>query len=96
MMIIVIIIIIVHYQILRVCLLQQVSGSGPEGQVRAQDVVSFTPGVAPLAAPMAAVPGAGFVDFPTSNIRQVSHHHRGTGGLADDRQDGCVVGYPQT
>ncbi|XP_046374636.2 dihydrolipoyllysine-residue acetyltransferase component of pyruvate dehydrogenase complex, mitochondrial-like [Haliotis rufescens] len=46
-----------------------VSGSGPDGQVRAQDVLSFTPSAAPLAAP--AVPGAAFTDIPLSNVRQV-------------------------
>lgn len=48
-----------------------VSGSGPDGQVRAQDVLSFTPSAAPLAAP--AVPGAAFTDIPLSNVRQVGN-----------------------
>ncbi|KAL8558132.1 hypothetical protein ACOMHN_021450 [Nucella lapillus] len=51
--------------------LKQVPGSGPEGQIRAQDVVSFTPGAATLAMPGVGAPGAAFVDIPSSNIRQV-------------------------
>lgn len=51
--------------------LRQVSGSGPDGQIRAQDILSFTPGAAPLSMPGIAAPGGAFVDIPTSNIRQV-------------------------
>ena len=54
---------------------QQVSGSGPEGQIRAQDVLSFTPGAAPVVTPLAGPPGAAYMDIPTSSIRQVSHPH---------------------
>ena len=54
---------------------QQVTGSGPEGQVRAKDVLSFTPGAASVVTPVAGQPGAAFFDIPTSNIRQVSHPH---------------------
>ena len=54
---------------------QQVSGSGPEGQIRAQDVLSFTPGAAAVVTPLAGPPGAAYMDIPTSSIRQVSCPH---------------------
>jgi pyruvate dehydrogenase E2 component (dihydrolipoamide acetyltransferase) len=68
-------------------LLQQVSGTGPEGRIRAQDVENFVPSAAPAgpaaaAAPAVAsaavpasapvpVPGATYTDIPLSNVRHV-------------------------
>ena len=64
--------------------MQQVTGTGPEGRVRAQDVEQFVPpapGMAPpmgapaMAAPTPAAPpppGAVYTDIPLSNIRQVT------------------------
>nr|KAG5685216.1 hypothetical protein BaRGS_013995 [Batillaria attramentaria] len=59
--------------------LSQVLGSGPEGQIRAQDVLGFTPAAAaaaPSASPAppvggAPTPGAAYTDFQISNMRQV-------------------------
>lgn len=57
--------------------LKTLGGSGPAGQIRANDVLTATPGMAaPVGAPAAAVsvPAAAstsFVDLPLSNMRQV-------------------------
>ena len=59
-----------------------VKGTGAAGRVVAEDVEKFVPGVAPLPSPAAGIPvraaavaapsvGAGFVDIPMTNIRQV-------------------------
>ncbi|WAR17358.1 ODP2-like protein [Mya arenaria] len=51
--------------------LNMVTGTGPDGQIRAEDVMSFTPsGTAPTpSAPSVAAPGA-FVDIPVSGMRK--------------------------
>lgn len=49
--------------------LSQVQGTGPDGQIRADDVMNFTPSVAPSPAVGAPAPGA-FVDIPLSNMRK--------------------------
>ncbi len=63
--------------------IQLVSGTGPDGRVRAQDVESYVPAPAapaPVAAPVpgapapvapAPVPGAVYTDIPLSNVRKV-------------------------
>lgn len=55
--------------------LNLVAGTGPDGQIRAEDVMSFTPGVAApvtmattAVAPHVAAPGA-FVDIPLTGMR---------------------------
>ncbi|XP_064597025.1 dihydrolipoyllysine-residue acetyltransferase component of pyruvate dehydrogenase complex-like [Liolophura sinensis] len=47
-------------------------GSGPDGRIRGQDVLNFSPGAQPVAqqAPSPA-PGAAYTDIPLSNVRQV-------------------------
>lgn len=54
-------------------ILQQVRGSGPEGQIRAADLAGISPGAPPatVAAPV-GLPGQLFIDIPLNNIRQVS------------------------
>ncbi|XP_050408500.2 dihydrolipoyllysine-residue acetyltransferase component of pyruvate dehydrogenase complex, mitochondrial [Patella vulgata] len=47
--------------------INQVKGSGADGQVQADDILNFTPG----AAGYTSVPGASYTDTPLSNIRQV-------------------------
>ncbi|CAH1772921.1 unnamed protein product [Owenia fusiformis] len=55
--------------------LSQVTGTGPEGRIRGQDVQSFTPSAASTPSVVVATPpptaGAGFVDIPLSSMRQV-------------------------
>ncbi|BFZ11185.1 hypothetical protein BsWGS_14223 [Bradybaena similaris] len=52
--------------------LKAVAGSGPDGQVRAADVLQATPGVSvPGVAAVAPASSHSFVDFPLSNMRQV-------------------------
>ncbi|CAG5122318.1 unnamed protein product [Candidula unifasciata] len=52
--------------------LKAVAGSGPDGQVRAADVLQATPGVSvPGVAAVAPATSQSFVDFPLSNMRQV-------------------------
>ena len=58
-----------------------VKGTGAAGRVVAEDVEKFVPGAAPVPPPAAGIPvrvavaaptvGAGFVDIPMTNIRQV-------------------------
>ncbi len=59
-----------------------VKGTGAAGRVVAEDVEKFVPGAAPLPPPVAGAPvgapaaaapsaGAGFIDIPMTNIRQV-------------------------
>ena len=67
-----------------VFLFQLVTGSGPDGRIRAQDIESFVPPAAAAAEPVSAaapppppppqitaVPGAGYVDIPLTSMRQV-------------------------
>ena len=59
---------------------QLISGTGPDGRIRAADVESFDP--SKVAAPAAAapsmpaapppIPGDGYIDIPLSNMRKVS------------------------
>ncbi|ELU09274.1 hypothetical protein CAPTEDRAFT_46900, partial [Capitella teleta] len=63
--------------------LSQITGSGPDGRIRAEDVEKFVPQAtapaAPAAAPAAAapapmataVPGANYMDIPLTSVRQV-------------------------
>ena len=60
---------------------KMVKGTGAAGRVVAEDVEKFVPGAAPVPSPAAGIParvavaapsvGAGFVDIPMTNIRQV-------------------------
>ncbi|KAL5014008.1 hypothetical protein ScPMuIL_008278 [Solemya velum] len=53
-----------------------VTGTGPGGEVRAEDVLSFQPTAAPAAVGVAppapvVVPGTAYIDIPLTNVRQV-------------------------
>ena len=51
---------------------QQVSGTGPEGQIRADDVRNFVPSSAVVSAqPAVSIPGAAYMDIPLTSMRQV-------------------------
>jgi pyruvate/2-oxoglutarate dehydrogenase complex dihydrolipoamide acyltransferase (E2) component len=52
--------------------LQMVPGTGPDGQIRADDVRNFVPSAAmpAMAAPVVMPPGAAYVDIPMSSMRQ--------------------------
>ncbi|XP_078664491.1 dihydrolipoyllysine-residue acetyltransferase component of pyruvate dehydrogenase complex, mitochondrial-like [Branchiostoma floridae x Branchiostoma belcheri] len=55
--------------------LSMVSGTGPGGRIRSQDIEAFTPAAAPAPAVAAAAPAAApvgtFVDIPLTNVRKV-------------------------
>ena len=67
----------VIYDHLNDLLSQLVTGSGPDGRVRAVDIESFDPAsiipaaAAPAYAAPAPIPGDGFTDIPLSNMRKV-------------------------
>ena len=53
-------------------ILQLVRGTGPDGSIRADDVLNFTPSAgAPPAVGAPTAPGA-FVDIPVTGMRKVS------------------------
>ena len=68
------------------CCVQLVTGTGPQGRIRAQDIEQFTPSAAPVSAPVSpppssipaapvpamAPPGAQYTDIPLTNMRQVT------------------------
>ena len=77
-------------------------GSGPDGQIRANDVLTASPGAAMAAgAPSAAVsvPAAAstsFVDLPLSNMRQVSvlrHFFASNGSVATHKKINLFVSF---
>ncbi|XP_066268800.1 dihydrolipoyllysine-residue acetyltransferase component of pyruvate dehydrogenase complex, mitochondrial-like [Branchiostoma lanceolatum] len=55
--------------------LSMVSGTGPGGRIRSQDIAAFTPAAAPAPAVAPAAPAAApvgtFVDIPLTNVRKV-------------------------
>ncbi|KAI8502234.1 hypothetical protein Bbelb_198220 [Branchiostoma belcheri] len=55
--------------------LSMVSGTGPGGRIRSQDIEAFTPAAAPVPAVAPAAPAAApvgtFVDIPLTNVRKV-------------------------
>ena len=52
--------------------LQAVAGTGPDGQIRADDVMTFTPAPSVVSTPVsvAGAPGA-YVDIPLTSMRKV-------------------------
>lgn len=49
--------------------LSQVTGTGPGGEIRADDVLNFSPAAMPTSVPISAPEGA-FVDIPLTNMRK--------------------------
>ncbi|XP_063406744.1 dihydrolipoyllysine-residue acetyltransferase component of pyruvate dehydrogenase complex-like [Mytilus trossulus] len=50
--------------------LSQITGTGPGGEIRADDVLNFSPSAVPTSVPISAPEGA-FVDIPLTNMRKV-------------------------